>query len=51
MLLRPDVPTCAKCLGETCPYWDCLDRFTIDKVVAAVGHAREASSALTILHV
>jgi ADP-heptose:LPS heptosyltransferase len=51
MLLRPDVPTCAKCLGETCPYWDCLDRFTIDKVVAAVGQAREASSALTILHV
>lgn len=51
ILLRPDVPTCEKCLGEACPYWDCLDRFTIDKVVAAIGQAREASSALTILHV
>ncbi len=51
MLLRPDVPTCNKCLGETCPYWDCLDRITVDKVVAAVGQVRETSSALAILHV
>jgi ADP-heptose:LPS heptosyltransferase len=50
ILLRPDVPTCEKCLGETCPYWDCLDRFTIDKVVAAVGQATETSG-LTILHI
>jgi ADP-heptose:LPS heptosyltransferase len=50
ILLRPDVPTCDKCLGEICPYWDCLDRITIDKVVAAVARAIEPSKRLTILH-
>ena len=50
ILLRPDVPTCDKCLGEICPYWDCLDRITIDKVVAAVACAIEPSTRLTILH-
>ena len=50
ILLRPDVPTCDKCLGEICPYWDCLDRITIDKVVAAVARAIEPSTRLTILH-
>lgn len=50
ILLRPDVPTCDKCLGETCPYWDCLDRITIDKVVAAVARAIEPSTGLTLLH-
>lgn len=50
ILLRPDVPTCDKCLGEICPYWDCLDRITIDKVVAAVACATESSTGLTILH-
>lgn len=50
ILLRPDVPTCDKCLGETCPYWDCLDRITIDKVVAAVARAIEPSPGLTLLH-
>jgi len=49
-LLRPDVPTCAKCIGKVCPYWDCLDRITIDKVVAVIDQAIKASS-LTILHV
>ena len=51
ILLRPDVPTCDKCLGETCPYWDCLDRITIDRVVAAIGQIAEGSSDLTVLHI
>ena len=51
ILLRPDVPTCDKCLGEICPYWDCLDRITIDTVVAAVARATESSTRLTILHI
>ncbi|MBX3320942.1 MAG: glycosyltransferase family 9 protein [Nitrospira sp.] len=50
ILLRPDVPTCDKCLGEICPYWDCLDRITIDKVVAAVARVTKSSTRLTILH-
>lgn len=49
-LVRPDVPTCGKCIGEVCPYWDCLDRITRDKVVAVIDQAIKASS-LTILHI
>lgn len=50
LVLRPDVPTCNKCIGEVCPYWDCLDRLTIDHVVTAVGHAAKVPAALTVLH-
>lgn len=50
VLLRPDVPTCNKCIGETCPYWDCLDRFTVDRVSAAITKVSAAPSALTVLH-
>jgi len=32
VMLRPDVPTCEKCIYEACPYWDCLDRITVDAV-------------------
>jgi heptosyltransferase-2 len=51
IVLRPDVPTCERCLGETCPYWDCLDRFTVAKVAAVVHKVLERSSPLTVLHV
>ncbi len=50
ILLRPDVPTCDKCIGEVCPYWDCLDRFTVAKVTSAIARVVEAPSALTVLH-
>lgn len=32
VLLRPDVPTCEKCVFEACPYWDCLNRITVEAV-------------------
>ena len=32
VMLRPDVPTCEKCIHEACPYWDCLDRITVEAV-------------------
>ena len=32
VVLRPDVPTCEKCIYEACPYWDCLDRITVEAV-------------------
>jgi heptosyltransferase-2 len=51
VLLRPDVPTCEKCIGEVCPYWDCLDRLTVAKVVSAIEKVSEAPSALTVLHI
>src|SRR5216117_487910 len=35
-ILMPDVPTCEKCIYEACPYWDCLDRITVESVVARV---------------
>jgi ADP-heptose:LPS heptosyltransferase len=50
VLLRPDVPTCDKCIGEVCPYWDCLDRFTVATVTSVVSKVSEAPSALTVLH-
>jgi ADP-heptose:LPS heptosyltransferase len=50
-LLRPDVPTCGKCIGAACPYWDCLDRFTVAKVIAAIDKVLEMPSPLTVLHI
>jgi ADP-heptose:LPS heptosyltransferase len=32
VMLRPEVPTCEKCIYEACPYWDCLDRITVETV-------------------
>jgi heptosyltransferase-2 len=32
VVLLPEVPTCEKCVYEACPYWDCLDRITVDTV-------------------
>ena len=32
VMLRPDVPTCERCIYEACPYWDCLDRITVGAV-------------------
>ena len=51
VVLRPDVPTCEKCIGEVCPYWDCLDRFTVEKVASVISRISEVPSALTIVHV
>lgn len=48
VLLRPDVPTCEKCIGEACPFWDCLDRFTVKAVASRVSGALQSSPLLTI---
>jgi ADP-heptose:LPS heptosyltransferase len=37
VLLRPDVPTCEKCIYEACPYWDCLDQITVEEVTVCIG--------------
>lgn len=50
ILLRPDVPMCEKCIGEACPYWDCLDRLTVQQVADLVAQAARTPSPLTILH-
>lgn len=51
VVLRPDVPTCDKCIGEACSYWDCLDHFTVDKVATAIRRVIDAHSVLVIHHV
>jgi ADP-heptose:LPS heptosyltransferase len=50
-VLRPDVPTCEKCIYEACPYWDCLDRITVDGVVARIRQALDRVESLAVLHV
>lgn len=51
VLLRPDVPTCEKCIGEACAYWDCLDRFTVENVAARLGTVVQSAQPLTIHHI
>ncbi len=51
VVLRPDVPTCDKCIGEACSYWDCLDHFTVDKVATAIRQVIDAPSVLVIHHI
>jgi ADP-heptose:LPS heptosyltransferase len=42
VVLQPDVPTCEACVFQACPYWDCLDRITVEAVAgrvrSVVGH-------------
>lgn len=50
VVLRPDVPTCPKCIYEACPYWDCLDRISVEEVATQVGQAAGAKN-LAVVHV
>ena len=50
-VLRPDVPTCEKCIYEACPYWDCLDRITAETVAARVRQVIGQVQPLQVLHV
>ena len=51
VVLRPDVPTCEKCIYEACPYWDCLDRLTVETVAQHVVQVAGDPSPLKVLHV
>jgi ADP-heptose:LPS heptosyltransferase len=51
MVLRPDVPTCEKCVYEACSYWDCLDRITVETVSDHVKQAIAERSPLRVVHV
>ncbi|THJ21604.1 MAG: glycosyltransferase family 9 protein [Nitrospira sp. CG24E] len=51
VVLRPDVPTCEKCIYEACPYWDCLDRLTVETVAQQVLQVAAAPSPLRVVHV
>jgi ADP-heptose:LPS heptosyltransferase len=51
VVLRPDVPTCEKCIYEACPYWDCLDRLTVDAVAEHVRRVIASPGPLAVVHV
>jgi ADP-heptose:LPS heptosyltransferase len=51
VVLRPDVPTCEKCIYEACPYWDCLDRLTVEAVADHVSHVVAGPAPLQVVHV
>lgn len=51
VVLRPQVPTCEKCIYEKCPYWDCLDRITVDQVMSQVRQALRQAEFVKVLHV
>ena len=50
LLLRPDVPTCERCIEDLCPYWDCLDRLTVAQVSASIEYVAQSPAALRVLH-
>ncbi len=51
VVLRPDVPTCERCVYEACPYWDCLDRLSVEEVARQVRRACEPTESLKVVHV
>lgn len=51
VVLRPDVPTCEKCIYEACPYWDCLDRIDPDLVIRHLRESVTMQEPLRVLHV
>jgi ADP-heptose:LPS heptosyltransferase len=51
VVLRPDVPTCEKCIYEACPYWDCLDRLTVETVARQVMDVTQQPAPLKVIHV
>nr|MBI3614451.1 glycosyltransferase family 9 protein [Nitrospirota bacterium] len=51
LVLRPDVPTCEKCVYEACPYWDCLDRISVEEVVNRVRQVLSRPEEIAVVHV
>lgn len=51
VVLQPEVPTCEKCIYEACPYWDCLDRLTVETVAQQVRDVVKTPAPLKVVHV
>ncbi len=51
VVLKPDMPTCEKCVYEACPYWDCLDRIGVEQVLERVQEVLQRGTGMTVLHV
>lgn len=51
VVLRPAVPECPKCIFEACPYWDCLDRVTVDHVAEQLNQVFQDPQPLKVVQV
>ena len=51
VVLKPEVPTCEKCIYEACPYWDCLDRITVETVEERITQALARALPIQVVHV
>jgi heptosyltransferase-2 len=51
VVLKPEVPTCEKCIYEACPYWDCLDRITVETVEEQVTQVLARALPIQVVHV
>jgi heptosyltransferase-2 len=51
VVLQPAVPECPKCVYEACPYWDCLDRITVDHVAGRLDEVIRSPKPLTVIRV
>jgi len=51
VVLKPDVPTCEKCIYEACPYWDCLDRLTVETVEERITQSLARALPVQVVHV
>ena len=51
VILMPEVPTCEKCIQEACPFWDCLDRISVDEVLSRVRQVLEERSPVIVVNV
>jgi len=51
VVLKPEVRTCEKCIYEACPYWDCLDRITVETVEERVTQALARALPIQVVHV
>lgn len=51
LVLVPDVPTCERCIFEACPYWDCLDRITVEEVAGRVREVISRAEPIRVRHV
>ncbi len=51
VVLQPAVPECPKCIFDACPYWDCLDRLTVDHVGEQLIDVMRAPKPLTVVSI
>ena len=51
IILRPDVPTCEKCIYDKCPHWGCMDRITHEIVVEYINQVLSYSQPVEVINI